>query len=184
MQNKHPTWGEKYPRLQKPPALTLRSYTHYWSIPDQEKYALIFPALVADTNLIIDRAGIADSLSGRDPSDTPPYSTVDKGIYIYGSCEPFILLPPGVQNQPRRHDPDFNVCKTQAGLYDFVVCAVLIRTKVLMGDGFEFSSDGYWDYDEGWKKAKELYLGLWPGDEGMLTSGYLGLESYKGFQAD
>jgi len=48
----------------------------------------------------------------------------------------------------------FDFCKTAYKPYDAVVCAVLIRAKVIYGDLVDVRSDGDWHE---WQKGRELY---------------------------
>ncbi|KAF7940148.1 uncharacterized protein EAE98_000275 [Botrytis deweyae] len=57
----------------------------------------------------------------------------------------------------------FNFCKTARKEYDAVVATILMRAKVLAGDGFSLFSDGDWD-DE-WQRTLKDYVKLWPIEE-------------------
>jgi hypothetical protein len=47
-------------------------------------------------------------------------------------------------------------CKTSRKPYDAVVCALLMRAKVVLGAGIRVTSDGYFDSD--WGPGRDLYL--------------------------
>jgi hypothetical protein len=50
----------------------------------------------------------------------------------------------------------WSYCKTAQKPYDVVVCALLMRAKLIFGDGIEIRSDG--DFDTDWARARTLYL--------------------------
>ncbi|KAJ8070831.1 hypothetical protein OCU04_001192 [Sclerotinia nivalis] len=138
-------------------------YTHYWKVTQQNKWTEIWPQLIRDTNLIIKT--LEDSAPLLDEKDNYHLPTVEHGIRINGqnAHEDFILT--------EHNSAGFNFCKKARKEYDAVVAAILMRAKMLAGDAFALSSDGYWDEYE-WEHALGVYVKLWP-DEEMPTENIL-----------
>ncbi|KAF8866991.1 hypothetical protein BDZ45DRAFT_795439 [Acephala macrosclerotiorum] len=112
-----------------------------------------------------------------------PYASLERGIFLNGlgsdGHETFVLPAP-----KNLEDEDYSwrlgggpggFCKTVRKPYDLVVCVVLMRAKMLMGEGFNFSSDGVFDFDKEWIAAREFYAQLWPED--CLTAEKIGMEA-------
>lgn len=148
-------------------------YTHYFERDNDEKgSAEIFGRLALDAKKIIEEAqaqGIV--IRGGDGTGEPVFTEgyfsfngdADNGNdheTFHWSASP---EQPDWQAdffaQTDRANIVFDFCKTARKPYDAVVCAVLIRAKVLYGDLLEVRSDGEWDgggWGE-WQEGRELY---------------------------
>lgn len=115
---------------------------------------------MADATLIVEHARVP--LDDNAEGDGVPPISLEGGFCINGvegeGHETFCLGPPG-------RDPDWSFCKTARKRYDLVVATILLRTRVLMGNDFKFSSDGIWNSDSEWIAAQRLYETIWPNTE-------------------
>ncbi|TGO81651.1 hypothetical protein BPOR_1067g00040 [Botrytis porri] len=127
-------------------------YTHYWEVKDQTTWSEIWPQLISDANHIIKT--LEKSAPLLDERDNYHLPTIERGIFINGQDEheDFILT--------QYKSSGINFCKTARKEYDAVVATILMRAKLLAGDGFSLSSDGDWD-DE-WQHTLKVYVKLWP----------------------
>ncbi|RDL33211.1 Uncharacterized protein BP5553_08650 [Venustampulla echinocandica] len=133
-------------------------YTHYWEVKDQAVWAQIWPRLISDANQVIGHANV----ELRQDEYHRDHATIEEGIKLNGTCdhEPFVLLPAGPGSM------GFAFCKTARKPYDLVVATVLMRAKMLAGNGFRVNSDGEFDSDlDTWVAAKKLYMQLWPSEQ-------------------
>jgi len=127
-------------------------YTHYF----RGQNVTITPELVTDINNIIVGA-MARGISIRN------------GL---GEGEPIVNETEVILNGDASEDEDYETfsftsgettgglasfCKTARKPYDAVVGAILLRLHETI-PGFEFSSDGSFEEDSDWGKAKSLYL--------------------------
>ncbi|TGO13227.1 hypothetical protein BTUL_0074g00340 [Botrytis tulipae] len=130
-------------------------YTHYWEVKDQTAWSKIWPQLISDANLIIKT--LEKSAPLLDETDGYHLPTIERGIFINGQDEheDFKLT--------QYKSFGFNFCKTARKEYDAVVATILMRAKMLAGDGFSLFSDGDWD-DE-WQHTLKDYVKLWPNEE-------------------
>ncbi|KAF2164148.1 hypothetical protein M409DRAFT_25494 [Zasmidium cellare ATCC 36951] len=141
-------------------------YTHYWKIPGCHTAAWqrAWVQLVADTHHMIETAGIelcGNYLVENDRHEDliPPLVSVEEGIAINGIEDDGHEL-----FEMSRGIPRFQCCKTARKPYDVVVCCVLLRAWMLAPGCIEVSSDGRWDDELEWMRARELYVRVWPGD--------------------
>ena len=108
--------------------MSRRRYTHYFSIEEPTLWEAAWPQLIEDANLIIELANIP--LEQRNDHSNP---SIERGIWINDvqddAHEPFILSKFGSADET-------GFCKTARKPYDLVVSAILMRTKMLAGDGF------------------------------------------------
>jgi len=148
-------------------------YTHYFERDNKNKgSAFMFGKLSLDVKKIIDEAqkqGIV--IRGGDgtglPTFTEGYFSFNGDATDGNDHETFYweALPEQPEWQTKhfanteRATTVFDFCKTARKPYDAVVCAVLIRAKVIYGDLVEIRSDGDWDgggWDE-WQEGRKLY---------------------------
>ncbi|CZR56912.1 uncharacterized protein PAC_06801 [Phialocephala subalpina] len=115
-----------------------------------------------------------------------PYASLEHGIFLNGQGsdghETFILpVPKNLMDEDyswRLGAGPGGFCKTARKPYDLVVCVVLMRARMLMGEeGFSFSSDGIWNFDKEWIAARQFYSQLWPEDE--LVAERMGMEEWS-----
>ena len=136
-------------------------YSHYWYRPHGHDDGEAFRLLAHDARKIItaarEREGI--EVAGWDGSGVPEFD--EHSIRLNGcapeSCESF-----GWEARPMRAEwvtdesSAFGSVKTRQYPYDAVVCAILIRAKLIYGEFVTISSDGSWDDD--WRDGRRVYL--------------------------
>ena len=122
--------GSTSSHLSIPKLILMPSYTHYWYAgPNTDAWLSSWPQLVADAQLIIDKAPVKVQRDEDDPR--PPLVDKEAGIRFNGadwSHETFIM--PKILNR-------FDFCKTLSKPYDVVVATILLRASVLGKDGIE-----------------------------------------------
>lgn len=132
-------------------------YSHYWYRPFGHEDRDAFRRLGTDALAIIRKASaLGVEVAGWNGLGAPEFTEVSFSLNGSGddACETFAW-------QSRAygwHDGDevvFDCCKTRRNDYDAVVCAILIRAKVIYGDAVRVSSDGEWS-DE-WREGRALY---------------------------
>jgi hypothetical protein len=150
-------------------------YTNYWSyLPDHAEFVDAWPQITADARRIIDVASDLHDLEvGPGVDDYTGHhnaETNETWIWLNGptpaeGCETLLIWGPGGDARERiSHqlgwlgDVDYvwGFCKTARLPYDTVVCAILLRCRVLCPRAFAIGSDGKW--------GAEWADGAWDGD--------------------
>jgi len=134
-------------------------YTHYWYRTEGRGDRLAFQQLGTDARAIIREAEaqgikVANGLGESMPDFTETYFAINgRGDE---SHETF-YWPCDVTREIWETHPSkvFSFTKTAHKPYDAVVCAILIRAKVIYGDALDVSSDGTWAE---WIPGRRLYL--------------------------
>lgn len=135
-------------------------YSHYWYRPHGHEDREAFRELGTDAKRIIttarEREGI--EVAGWDGTGAPGFD--EQSFRLNGcdpeSCETFVWESRAwgwhYEGDPRA----FGCVKTARNPYDAVVCAILIRAKLIYGDYLTVSSDGDWHAE--WIPGRRLYL--------------------------
>jgi hypothetical protein len=137
-------------------------YSHYWYRPQGHDDRAMFQRLGTDARRIIATAKEHEGIdvAGWDGNGSPEFTEID--FRMNGrtpeKCETFVwesrAIHPEWETDHTR--PVFGCVKTRQHPYDAVVCAILIRAKVIYGDSVRLSSDGEWSHE--WVPGRTLYL--------------------------
>lgn len=135
-------------------------YSHYWYRPHGHEDREAFRELGTDAKRIIatarEREGI--EVAGWDGSGAPQFD--EQSFRLNGcapeSCETFVWESRASGWHEEGNPAVFGCTKTREYPYDAVVCAILIRAKLIYGDYLTVSSDGSWDTE--WIPGRRLYL--------------------------
>lgn len=134
-------------------------YTHYWERPaNNTGTAEMYGRLALDAKAICEQSEIplAGPFGVGKPEFTEGYFSFN-GQGPDNDHETFQWQANPTQVEYRKDTPDiFNFTKTARKPYDAVVCAVLIRAKMIYGDLVTVMSDGNWGSDE-WPVGIALY---------------------------
>ena len=129
-------------------------YRHHWAYPPTHpRYRQEWPAILADTRRIIDRARAAGIvIAGPDGRRSPVIDPAD-GVGFNGDAttdldgDPFTLLAPMRMLPAGKHPTASASCRTNRKPYDLAVASVLLRCHLLLPDLFGIGSDGRWDVE-------------------------------------
>lgn len=137
-------------------------YTHYWSYAHEHPtFQAAFLPWVADVQRLLEQAKSEGIKLGNGTGEGKP--EVGEGGVIFNGWaaddedyETFAIQLPPVPGLIRDGGFVWDFCKTSGDRpYDAVVCAALIRLKVLAGDAVAIDSDG--GYNGDWDDGKALY---------------------------
>lgn len=135
-------------------------YSHYWYRPHGHENREMFRELGTDAKRIIttarEREGI--DVAGWDGTGEPEFA--EQSFRLNGcdpeACETFVWESRAWGWHEENDPTAFGCVKTNRHPYDAVVCAILIRAKLIYGDFVKVSSDGSWDTE--WIPGRRLYL--------------------------
>lgn len=134
-------------------------YTHYVERPvTNSGTPEMFGRLALDAKTICGQSGVP--LAGWDGTGEPEFTESYfrfNGKGDTDSYETFSWQAVPEQKEHRRGQPmtsDF--CKTEHKPYDAVICAILIRAKMIYGDLVDIYSDGDWGSGD-WQNGIALY---------------------------